>query len=34
MVEGDDMTDYLNKFRELANQVESLAADGKRMEDN
>ena len=34
MVEEDDMADHLNKFRELANQVESLAAEGKGMEDN
>jgi len=34
MVEGDDIADHLNKFRELANQVESLAADRKGMEDN
>ena len=34
MVEGDDMAEYLNKFKELANQVESLSANGKGMEDN
>lgn len=33
MVEGKDMVEHLNKFRELANQVESLSATGKGMED-
>jgi len=34
MVEGDDMAEHLNKFRELANQVGSLSANGKGMEEN
>jgi len=34
MVEGDDMAEHLNKFRELANQVESLSADSKGIENN
>ena len=34
MVEGEDMAEHLSKFRELANQVESLSATGKGMEDN
>ena len=34
MVEGDNMAAHLNKFRELANQIESLSSKGKGMEDN
>ena len=34
MVEGEDMTEHLNQFRELANQVESLSPSGKGIEDN
>jgi len=34
MVEGDDMAEHLNKFRELANQVESLSADSKGIKNN
>jgi len=34
MVEGEDMADHLNRFRELANQVDSLSADGKGIEGN
>ena len=34
MVEGDDMAEHLNKFKEIASQVESLSANGKGMEDN
>jgi len=34
MVEGDDMAAHVNKFRELANQIESLSSKGKGMEDN
>jgi len=34
MVEGQDMAEHLNRFRELANQVESLSANGKGMEEN
>jgi len=34
MVEGDDMAQHLNKFRELANQVGSLSANRKGMEEN
>jgi len=33
-VEGADMTEHLNKFRELANEVGSLSANGKGMEEN
>jgi len=34
MVEGDDMAEHLNKFRELANQVEGLSGTGKGIENN
>jgi len=34
MMEGDDMAEHLNKFRELANQVESLSTSGKCMDNN
>ena len=34
MVEGEDMSEHLNRFRELSNQVESLSPSGKGMEDN
>jgi len=34
MVEGDHMAEHLKKFRELANQVGSLSANGKGMEEN
>ena len=34
MVEGDDMAEHLNKFKELASQVESPSANGRGMEDN
>ena len=33
MVEGDDMAQHLNHFRELANQLRSLSEDGKGMDD-
>lgn len=33
MVEGDDMAQHLNLFRELANQLRSLSQDGKGMDD-
>ena len=29
LVEGEDMAEHLNRFRELANQVESLSGNGK-----
>lgn len=34
MQDGDDMAGHLNKFRELANQVESLSPEGKQIDDN
>ena len=34
MVEGDDMAEHLNKFKELASKVGSLSGNGKGMEDN
>jgi len=34
MVEGDDMAEHLNKFRELANQVEGLSGTGKGIDNN
>lgn len=34
MVEGDDMAQHLNRFRELANQLRSLSLDGKGMDDS
>lgn len=34
MVEGDDMAQHLNHFRELANQLRSLSVDGKGMDDS
>ena len=34
MLEGEDMAEHLNKFRELANQIASLSANGKAMENN
>jgi len=34
MVEGDDMAEHLNKFRELANQVKGLSGTGKGIENN
>jgi len=34
MIEGEDMAEHLNKFRELANQVESLSTLGKGMDNN
>jgi len=34
IVEGDDMADHLNKFRELAIQVGSLSANGKGIDEN
>jgi len=34
MVEGEDMAEHLNNFRELASQLEGLSATGKGMEDN
>jgi len=34
MVEGDDMAEHLNKFRELANQIKSYSSNSKGMEDN
>lgn len=33
MIEGDDMAQHLNQFRELANQLQSLSEDGKGMDD-
>ena len=34
MLEGDDMAQHLNHFREIANQLQSLSEDGKGMEDS
>ena len=34
IVEGDDMAQHLNQFRELANHVGSLLANGKGKEEN
>jgi len=34
MIEGDDMAEHLNKFRELATQVESLSGTGKGIDNN
>lgn len=34
IVEGEDMVEHLNKFRELANQVESLSVTGNEIENN
>ena len=33
MLEGDDMAQHLNLFREIANQLRSLSEDGKGMDD-
>ena len=34
MLEGEDMAQHLNLFRELANQLRSLSPDGKGMDDS
>ena len=34
MVDGEDMAEHLNRFRELANQVQSLSSDSKGMEES
>ena len=34
MLEGEDMAEHLNSFRELANQVQSLSSDSKGIEEN
>jgi len=34
MVEGDNMAEHLNKFRELVNQIKSHSSNSKGMEDN
>ena len=34
MLEGDDMAQHLNTFREMANQPRSLSQDGKGMDDS
>ena len=34
MVEGEDMAEHLNRFRELANQVQSLSSNSKGMEES
>ena len=34
MVEGGDMAEHLNRFRELASQVQGLSGNGKAIEEN
>ena len=34
MLEGDDMAQHLNLFREMANQLRSVSQDGKGMDDS
>jgi len=34
LLEGDDMAEHLNRFRELANQVQGLSGNGKGMDEN